>query len=152
MRLTMLPCLLSLLLLPGIGAGCAGKPEGPPPPPLVPFSGVVQLNGKPAVLAQVRFEPQGQTRGFGATATTDGEGRFELTSQGGQKGVPEGEYKVTISSFFLGEGYEPTPEEQEKIKAMGTPTPIPQQYSDMETTPLTITVGPQGGTQSFDLK
>ena len=75
---------VSLTLL----AGCSRGPE------LLPVAGVVALDGKPVADAGVLFQPV--DGGPIAGATTDGNGKFQLTSMN-RPGAMAGPYRVTIT-------------------------------------------------------
>ncbi|HVJ86240.1 MAG TPA: carboxypeptidase-like regulatory domain-containing protein [Caulifigura sp.] len=75
-------------------SGCGSSPSGPP---LHPVSGTVKLGSEPLSDAQVIFTPKGG--GATAMANTDSGGRYTLEYTGNAKGVPVGEYAVSISTF-----------------------------------------------------
>lgn len=139
-----------------MAVGCAqGERKSPTP---VPFSGTVTLDDKPANLAMVKFVPTDTTKGFGGLAVSDKDGKFSLKPSGiAGDGVPPGTYKVVVSTFFLGEGYDPSsPDNPPGLKPptpeQGAPTAIPGLYAAEETTPLSVTVGTTGGTESLALR
>ncbi len=82
-----------------ISVGCGSKPTDIPQMPLHPFSGIVQVDGKPVSGAQVVLHPRGQTPLGVVTPNgqTDEAGRFVLTTYKPADGAPEGAYQVTVS-------------------------------------------------------
>lgn len=81
-------CVAVILL---VLAGC-----GPKGPQIVPVSGVVLLDGNPVEGAVLMF--LAGTLGLQpATAATDAQGRFKLTTKADGDGAYEGPHKVTIS-------------------------------------------------------
>lgn len=90
MRRTRLVCVLAVVT----GVGCARGPE------LVPVTGVVKIDGKPAEGVQITFWPgdgaRTDSRDRYAAGMTGKDGRFELRSFS-EKGIESGEYKVTFS-------------------------------------------------------
>lgn len=125
------------------------------PPPVVEAEGVVTLNGKPLPNAEVQFVPMAP--GFGAeviaTAVTDETGRFRLTCMG-KPGACACENKVTVS-----EG--PMPEDTRAMSAAAQVRatkflaglknrPIPERYTTLAQTPLTVTVTPDR--REYDLE
>jgi predicted small lipoprotein YifL len=105
-------------------AGCGSKG-----PVLVPVSGKVLVNGKPAehaivVLHPVTASDQPKPRG---TVATDGS--FTLTTNVTGDGAPPGEYRVTVEQWLAG------------AKADDPPTSrLPAKYAKPETSGLTATV------------
>lgn len=83
------PCLLWGLTGSAFIVGCGGGPN------LAPVSGTVTVNGKPLPAAGVTFTPNGGGRP--AWATTDGQGRFALTTHKGGDGALVGDHAVTIA-------------------------------------------------------
>ena len=77
---------------------CSGCGNAVPPPPkldLVQVSGTVKFGGKPTEGIIVTFVPDRKTKGNGATAVTDEEGKYELEHTRDQEpGIPAGPYIV----------------------------------------------------------
>ena len=147
-------CVLSLILT--VMTGCNGGNSVP----VYPAKGVVLLEGAPVDFAVVAFVPE---KGSTAVAMTDDEGKFLMTLPAGRKGVPAGNYKVSIrKSAAKSEGAtEPTTfEEMERQHQQGiTPAAptfkpgIPPRYSDPQTSELRVEVTPAGTNEfTFDLK
>ena len=139
-------CFLVLCALVVIAVGCGRDPNLPP---LVPVTGTITLNGKPVEGASVSFIPVGTTRGNGATGYTKAEGKYELVAPGGDKGVPVGEYRVTVSKLVNPDG---SPYSGESgLAPMDSPAKevLPPRYCDFDQTVLKATV-PEGGSDSLD--
>src|SRR5262245_46202277 len=96
-------CMRRILILLAIlvAAGCS--PNGPP---LTPVSGVVTLGGQPLANAQVRFIPQGDTKGHGGAARTGEDGKYEVIANrmNNRKGLLPGQYKVVVSRLTAPDG------------------------------------------------
>ncbi len=83
-------CLLALMCP---TMGCSGTKEVP----VYPVSGKVTHKGKPAVGAQVVFEPvNGSAEGTRPNAIVKPDGTFTLTTRARDDGAPAGEYKVLV--------------------------------------------------------
>ena len=89
-----LVCLAALALLVGCGTSTG--------PNTVPVTGLVTLDGTPVPGAVVTFSPQ-TADGQAAAGTTDGSGRFELTTSVSGDGAVPGSYFVGISKTSGGE-------------------------------------------------
>ncbi|MDZ7616596.1 MAG: carboxypeptidase-like regulatory domain-containing protein [Patescibacteria group bacterium] len=139
-RLRFVWFMMAVLVL--VAAGCGGRKSNMPP--LMPVEGLVTLDGRPLAEAGVQFHPVGDTRGRGAAANTDAEGRYSLISPDGSKGVPVGEYKVVISKLVMPDGslYSAA----DGVAPMDSPAreAVPVRYSDFERSILTAEV-PEGG-------
>lgn len=85
-------CLLSAVLICGL-AGCGGA-EGQKT--VYPVSGKVTLRGAPVAKATVIFQPVGKDQAV-ATAITDTEGVYKLTTYDSYDGATAGKYEVLIS-------------------------------------------------------
>ncbi len=128
-----------------VAAGCGRKSNMPP---LMPVEGLVTLDGKPLAEASVHFHPVGDTRGRGAAANTDAEGRYSLIAPDGSKGAPMGEYKVVIGKLVMPDGS--LFSGADGLAPMDSPAreAVPERYSDYERSVLTAKV-PEGG-ESID--
>lgn len=131
--------------------GC-GKPE---PPPRVPVSGVVTIDGKPVPSALVTFYPMFE--GFGgeliAEGVSDREGRYSLTCSLGE-GACVGKHKVTVSDAPTpDDARDQTLEAQRRLQAFLktlTNRPIGETFGTLTTTPLELEVTAEGG--PYDLR
>jgi hypothetical protein len=117
--------------------GCEGEAKIP----VHPVSGQVLHRGQPLPKALVVFHdgrPLEEQAGRPIPrATTDAEGRFQLSSYAGTDGAPESEYKVTV--FMPGA---PPPTNAEEEAQEETPDRLGSRYADPETSGLTATVKP----------
>lgn len=125
----------------GCGKGSARK--------VVPVSGTVTIDGKPAPNIAVVFQPIStgkEEAGMGSTGVTDAQGRFTLTLTGTEKrpGAVVGKHRVTFS------GAADQRAETDDTVRPGTPDPIPAKYREK---PLEFEV-PAGGTDkaNFNLE
>jgi hypothetical protein len=116
------------------------------PPPVTEVSGVLLLDGKPLPLAKVSFVPE--LSGFGAemasTAITDEKGRFTLTCGNQQSGAVVGKHRVIITEgpppAELRRQDEQTQEKLADYMAKLTNRPIPQEFGDLNKSPVTVEV------------
>jgi hypothetical protein len=122
----------------------------------VRVNGVLTLDGKPVEGAIVSFVPVAKDNGNIATATTDKDGNFSLSTTKPDDGAFPGEYKVTV---VYAEGPQAPPAQgmkeaftAKKEKPKNPPKYIiPAKYRDAAKTDLTQQV-PTGGTVKLDLK
>jgi hypothetical protein len=81
-----------------LAAGCSGEPD------LIPVSGAVKIDGKPAEGVRVEFWPtEASAKNFAtryAVGMSGTDGRFQLRSSS-EKGLEGGEYRVTFSRMVL---------------------------------------------------
>ena len=81
------------------GCGNGGRFE------IAPVSGTVTLNGQPLTEARIGFEPMATTGslagGSGSYATTDEQGKFELSTVHGKAGAVIGRHRVWIRTIKL---------------------------------------------------
>jgi hypothetical protein len=127
-------------------AGCGGNT--PVLPKLMPVGGTVTLDGKPLSGAAVTFIPTGSTRGIGANGHTDKAGKYEIVTNRGGKGTPEGTYKVLIAKLVMPDGSDfPV---NSNIAPIDSPARqiLPAFYSEVHQTVLAATV--QEGPNSID--
>lgn len=134
-----------LALLTFFASGCSSDADGPK---RVPVSGVVTINGKPLPGAFVAFHPTGSTPGRGGSGETDAEGKFAIgnfETSGLVLGVPEGEYKVTVSKQ-QGVARKPVQEGSAAPATVDGPETIPARFSDFNVTVLTEKIPAEGRT------
>jgi len=137
--------------------GCSNSSR----PPTYRVTGTVTLKGKPVAGAAVTFVPTG-TEGEAASAISDSEGKYALTTWEAGDGARPGEYRVKISAQEQ-KAVDPstmvqnlTIEEEQKIYVESKkPAPpakrlIPIKYEDDQTSGLTHTVDNKATT--FDIK
>ncbi|PHQ37138.1 peptidase associated/transthyretin-like domain-containing protein [Rhodopirellula bahusiensis] len=83
---------LGLVLLLGLIGGCGGKK---PDNGMVPVSGVLEVDGQPAVGVVIELHPQSNAPTLAKGITSDG-GRFEISTLTQGDGVKPGTYDVTF--------------------------------------------------------
>ncbi len=146
-------CLTSLYLL-GI-AGCGGGAEDAPE--LAPATGTVYLDDKPLEGAIVTFVVEGKPL---ATATTDAEGKFTMTTRG-EPGAPIGSAKVGIVKHAGGDAgggnEELTPEDMIKMAEAGeidkeVKSEVPDRYGNPETSGEQVTVDADGSKNVYEFR
>jgi len=146
------PWRVGILCLAGLFAAGCGKPE---PPPRVPVSGLVTIDGKPVPSALVTFYPLFE--GFGgeviAEAISDASGRYTLACPLGD-GCCVGRHKVTVTDAPTpDDAREQSVEAQKRMRAFLrslTNRPIGRDFGTLATTPLEIEVTAEGG--DYDLQ
>lgn len=114
-------------------AGC-----GPKYPQTIPVTGTVILDDRPVAGAVVVFLPE---QGQMATATTDGTGRFVLSTFELADGALPGKHRVTVAKTTV------EPGDQEKVVFL-----VPKEYGHPKTTPLTCNVQKEMGPVQFNLR
>lgn len=97
---------LILALLVPVASGCGGSAAKPPEEKIVPASGVVQLDGKPAAGIRLRLTPasDGPKTVGGAYAITKDDGKFTVIHWSNKEGVVPGAYVVTFSKMVKPDG------------------------------------------------
>ncbi len=117
-------------------AGCGRRGDGFT---YQPVSGVVTVDGNPAVNVTVAFAPQGTSLASGrpSIAITDSEGRYTAKTLDGVDGAAIGEHLISITAEQL------DPDTHEVIQ----PETIPARYNDRSELRLTV---PSGGTRKAD--
>jgi hypothetical protein len=117
--------------------GCSGQATSP-------VEGVVLLDGKPLAGASVQLVPQGEGRD--ATAQTDAQGRFRVSTFRPGDGALPGTYKVVISPPIGTPDPTQYASADEAMAAAARPAPkpagppFPEKYTRPDQTPLTIQV------------
>jgi len=105
--------------------------------------GLVTLDGVPVEGAEIMFFPLSDEIGEGATGTSDSQGRYRLSSVRGApgRGVPTGEYGVTVSKRVITELPEPifNPAD-DSFERFRIEERIPSVYHEIHSTPLRATV------------
>ena len=89
------PAKLALSILVTVGivlTGCSNSSQ----PPTYPVTGTVTMQGKPVAGAAITFVPTGN-EGEAASAITDSEGKYALTTWQAGDGARPGEYRVKVS-------------------------------------------------------
>ena len=93
---------LALSLMASLGCGGAKSDLT-----FLPVAGVVRLDGAPLADADVIAVPIGGTKGMGGGSRTNVNGEFKMSHVRGEMGLPEGEYKITVSLRKLPDGSVP---------------------------------------------
>jgi hypothetical protein len=147
MRLSLVRRLIGSLLILAALSGCRSRP--------IPVQGVVTLDGQPLESATVLFMPQ-DGAGRPASAFTDHDGSFSLTTFTAGDGALPGDYHVVVRKT-LGRESEPPPIVPGDIESIKQHYPqrftkkkgdekkrlIPARYGNEAKTPLRITVPPE---------
>lgn len=141
------PALFCVLLL----AGC-GTARDPNLPDLVPVTGTITIDGKPATNTTIALIPSGSTIGTGSGGATDAQGKFTVRTAHDGIGAPVGEYTVVISKLKRKDGSDFPLDSPEGPMDAGADESLPPKYSNPEKTELTATVPAGGGTLDFALK
>lgn len=126
-----LVCLVGLLAGLGLAGGCGDAVNKD----MADVSGTVTIDGAPAGNVEVRFLPDGDTKGNGGQAVTDAQGRYEAKTPQGNKGLFPGKYRVVISRRLNPDGTPPKPDEP-PIESKARET-LPPHYSNPDATTLT---------------
>lgn len=124
-------------------------------PKLHPATGTVTLDGKPLADATVTFVP---AAGRPSDGKTDASGKYAIMTNG-LPGVPEGDYKVTVSKFTSqGEmpAMAPSPQDmikmyEKKKKGDVEKSPVPAKYGRADTSGFSAKVGTDASKNVFDL-
>lgn len=124
-------------------AGCGGSE-------VVVTTGTVTQDGKPLANALIAFLPEGDTLGNGGAAKTGPDGKYTLVPSQGGKGLPPGQYKVTISRLLRPDGSEPDPNTP-PIRSDARET-LPAIYSNRDETTLKATVSKDARVHDFALQ
>lgn len=133
----MRPVVWCAVVLAILASGCRGQAT-------YPVEGVVILDGKPLAGASVQLVPQGQGRD--ATAQTDEQGRFKVSTFRPGDGALPGTYKVVISPPIGTPDPTRYASADEAMAAAARPMakpagPVfPEKYTRPDQTPLTIQV------------
>ncbi|MCA9052898.1 MAG: carboxypeptidase regulatory-like domain-containing protein [Planctomycetaceae bacterium] len=133
-----------------LAAGCGGGPEGPE---LYEAQGTVTMDGQPLPKANLIFKP---SEGPVATATTDAQGQFTLTT-GTSPGAVAGSHQVAIT--VSAEGPDRSQMTPDDLVAMSMEkedkppeSPIPVKYGDFMQSGLTATVDADPTKNNFEFK
>ena len=153
------PAKLALSILVTVGivlTGCWNSSR----PPTYPVTGTVTLQGKPIAGAVVTFVPTGE--GEAASAITNSEGKYALTTWEAGDGARPGQYGVKVSKQEQA-AVDPSKmvqnlsiEEEQKIYVESKkPRPpakslVPSKYQDESTSGLSHTV--PNGSSTFDIE
>jgi len=127
-------------------------------PPQVKTSGTVSLDGEPVAEASLTFIPDS---GRPAMAVTNADGEFQVSSFGGNDGLPAGSYRVIAVKEKLKERFQKQYEKQvARAKAEAEPgeepeevelefgdsayeNELPEKYAELDTTDINVTITKQ---------
>jgi hypothetical protein len=148
----MLKLMNPFLILPGLFAvlapGCSFEV------PRYPVSGTVAIDGVAAGLTTVKFlpaDPNADLRNGGMTMA-DGTGKFSIGADGKNTGLPAGEYKVTFTQTVDSKGKPIVGSGGKKSEAVAGKEAVPDAYRDVKTTPVSVRVGRDANTFTFEIK
>jgi len=130
---------LSLFGCGSTGGGAAGE--------FIPVVGNIKIDDLATGNVTVSYQPTGTTTGNGGVGVTDSTGRYEVKTPQGKKGLPVGDYKVTVSLRLNPDGSAPdpnTPPIESQAREM-----MAAKYSDLRKTELTVKIN-AGDSRSFD--
>ena len=144
---------LGILFAGLLAVGCSNTP------PLAEVSGKVTMNGKALKNVKVDFHPDPDkgTRGKGSSGTTDENGNFTLTYDGGKPGAIIGHHRVvltdldTFGNVFVGRGDYRT-DDPKGPKETPKKARFPENYSTLSQTPFQEEVKPGMGPVTYDIK
>ncbi len=130
---------LLILALPGCDDGGLGG--------VVPASGTVTLDGKPAEGITVSLVPQAGVKGRGGYAKSDQSGKFELTAaDADQPGVLPGKYQVLFQKYTMPDGSPIPPDAM--VQEGDIVNQLPPIYADPGNSPVFADI-PESGNQSL---
>lgn len=140
-------------------AGCGSKGDLGFLSSAVPATGRVTVEGKPLPGASVTFIAVAESGGRTASAVTDENGAYEMStmvpgvSPAESKGVIPGEYTVVISRVAMPDGAPPPADiiDEADAIAKGAKQYVPAKYTNPETSPLKLTVASPKSEKNFDL-
>jgi hypothetical protein len=125
--------MLMLSALAAAGTGCFGPPTVTYT--MIPVEGVITFDGEPLAGAEVMFDSPDGPRGFGLTNEN---GRFTVTTRQFGAGLPEGKYRVLVTSS-----------EKTRIRGAGRPVTLATSYRESGVARVSIEAGMQP--LAFDL-
>ena len=127
-------------------------------PPQVKTTGTVTLDGEPVAQASLMFIPDS---GRPASGNTNTNGEFQVSSFGGNDGLPAGNYRVTATKLVLKDKFQQLYDRQvERAAAEAEPgeepeevdiefgenayrNDLPENYAELDTTDITVTITKQ---------
>lgn len=130
----------SLLILTLAMWGCGGADR----PRLVEVRGSVTFNGAPlegAQIAMLLTDSKDPKYGRPARAISNAQGEFVPSSYGDEPGIPTGKYKVAVVKQEFPENYNPEAPDSVGVNFKWI---VPRQFSDVETSGLTLEVTADG--------
>jgi hypothetical protein len=136
---------ITLVILTGVVviAGCSRDGL----PGLVPAAGIVTLNGEPVEGAIISFAPGPDMQNVrSASAMSDRNGRFAVSTLNHADGMFPGEYQVFLTKT-TGTGGDISPEEAARQGGGGDRQVVhhlPLKYANRDTSGLTVSIPPRG--------
>ena len=124
-------------------------------PAQVKTTGTVTLDGEPVAQASLMFIPDS---GRPASGNTNTNGAFELSSYGGNDGLPAGNYRVTVTKLVLKDTFQGQLENLEKQAEEAAEggeesgavdvefgdnayeNKLPEKYAELDTTDIIVTI------------
>jgi hypothetical protein len=137
--------IMAVAVMAAMLSACGKEAPGPPLATPQPVQGKIALpdrsplRGGVIYFTPIEVNVGGRLR-YEAAGLVDAKGQYKLGFNGDNKGVPAGEYKVTIM-----------PRDYQEL-ANSNSKHIPQKYQQQETTPLIITVNEGDNVLDFELK
>ena len=123
-------------------------------PGLVPAAGIVTLNGVPVERAIISFAPTSTSSGVrSASAMTDQNGRFVVTTLNYGDGIHPGEYQIIVTKT-TGTGGDLSPEESGRGGSgddRQMVNHLPSKYGNKDTSGLTVSISSKGD-RNIELK
>lgn len=107
-------------------AGCGKPADGPP---TIPATGRATFDTKPAAGALLLFHTQGSPSALPSRAAVGPDGRFSVSTNGADDGLPKGDYVVTVE-------WRAGADENGAAR----PSVVPDKYTRKESSPLRATV------------
>jgi len=127
-------------------------------PAQVKTTGTVTLDGEPVANAALMFIPNS---GRPASGNTNTNGEFQVSSFGGNDGLPAGDYRITATKLILKDKFQELYDRQvERAAAEAEPgedpeevdiefgdnawrNELPEKYAELDTTDITVTITKQ---------
>lgn len=126
-------------------AGCGGNnPQPPNPKPVVPVTGIIHIDGAPALGVEVKFHRKGgmdMSNPSLSHGRTKEDGSFQLTTYAVNDGAPPGDYLLTFENFG------PLVIGMEAVDKFGGA----MSYPDRSDHPITVPAEVPDGAESFDI-
>lgn len=143
---------IAALLMASLGglcllAGCGSSASAAPKLDRTAVSGVVTLDGNPLPGACLKFVPLNKTPGFGGTAVTDDQGRYQASAGDGEAELAIGDYQVLVT---LGAPPEDADAPPMPVSASGIK--LPAGYGDSGRSPLVIGLQKDAGVADLELR
>lgn len=142
-----LAVVIALLLPIAMAAGCGSKGLL-----RVPVRGTVTLDGKPLSAAVVQYFPINQVAGSGGSGRTGSKGHYQIVTPQGKKGLPPGDYLVTIEKRVMPDGSDYPFDADEWPDLSVTREILPTQYASRQKSALKPTVTESAAKYDFPLK